>query len=80
MPDNPNKQNEDLGNSNYNLLLEKLDALEKKVDSQAKEFDKITSMNRALLNREVQPNPVNNNELTKKEAEQKIMEALLHGN
>lgn len=80
MPDNPNNQNNDLGNSNYNLLLEKLDALEKKVDSQAKEFDKITGMNRALLNREVQPNPVNNNELTKKEAEQKLMEALLHGN
>lgn len=80
MPDNPNNQNNDLGNSNYNLLLEKLDALEKKVDSQAKEFDKITGMNRALLNREVQPNPANNDGLTKKEAEQKLMEALLHGN
>lgn len=80
MPDDNNKQNEDLGKSNYNLLLEKLDALDKKVEAQAKEFDKITGMNRALLNREVQPDPANNGGLTKKEAEKKLMEALLHGN
>lgn len=80
MPDDNNNHNEDLGKSNYNLLLEKLDALEKKVDSQAKEFDKITGMNRALLNREVQSAQANNDGLTKKEAEKKLMEALLHGN
>lgn len=71
------EEKKESSSDNYKILIDKLDAMEKKYDVLQKKYDETLAMNRALLDRNTESsNPKQNTEERHKQLEDKLLKGL----